>query len=95
MIEQARTEVFNGLREHRGYMNEIVERTKDLKEEGYTRQYVYMVLKGKRNNIDILNIAAEVLKDYRSKYTRFSRVVADIAPAYRRHTEGALAADAG
>jgi hypothetical protein len=95
MIEQARNEVFNALRERRGYMVEIVERTKELKEGGYTRQYVYLVLKGKRNNIDILNIAVEVLKDYRLKHMRFSRSVADIAPAYRRQMEGALAADVG
>lgn len=68
MIAQARTNIWNGLKQYHGAIQDLVERTSSLKEGGYTRYHVYQVLAGRRNNLDILTLASQVLKEYQTKH---------------------------
>jgi hypothetical protein len=83
MIEQARIDIWNGLKRYYGAIQEVVNATTDLREGGYTRDYIYKVLSGKRNNIDILNLAAEVLKRHEEahavKLRRLQKAVDQVA----------------
>lgn len=64
MIQQIR----EGLREHYGSLEKVVTKTTQIRPQGYSRRYVQYVLEGTRKNIEVLNVAAEVLADYRKRY---------------------------
>jgi hypothetical protein len=76
MLSDDRRRVYEGLKNHRGSIAEVVHRTSKLKEGGYTRDYVYMVLSGKRSNIEILNVAVDVLADRNEEKKRQLRRLA-------------------
>lgn len=55
--EKIRNDIRVGVRRHRGALTEISKKT------GYTREFVRLVLRGKRNNVHVLSISAEVVKE--------------------------------
>lgn len=65
MTKEELKELNKGLREFYGAKKELTDRTSALKQGGYTREYVDMVLRGKRNNDDIIELAVQILKEKR------------------------------
>lgn len=65
MTKEELRELNKGLRQFYGAKKELTDRTSILKEGGYTREYVDMVLRGKRNNDDIIELAVQILKEKR------------------------------
>lgn len=67
MNSKDRNLLMEGLRDHRGSVAEATRRTANIKEGGYTRQYVEQVLRGRYNNDEVLLICAQVLGEYQKR----------------------------
>jgi hypothetical protein len=63
MTDSLRNRLRDGLKSHYGAMTRLVEATKTLKEGGYSRYYVYLVLNGERENTRVLSLAADILAE--------------------------------
>jgi len=62
--------IYEGLREFHGSIQECVDRTTELREEGYCRDYVYDVLRGQYTTgaaTEILALCSKVLTERRQK----------------------------
>jgi len=70
MIDEARIKIWNGLKKHWGSIQTVVDRTTELTPDGYSRSYVFQVLAGTRHKVEILNLAADVLKEYEDNHAR-------------------------
>lgn len=70
MIDSVRDKILAGLRSHRGAQAEVVRRTENLKDGGFSRGYVFLVLSGERSNLEILNVAADVLAERENRKSK-------------------------
>lgn len=55
------------LKQHHGSINLIVERSKEIKPGGYSRQSLYRALSGKRPNAQLTDLARQVLNELIAK----------------------------
>lgn len=58
--EKIRNDVRAAVRRHRGALTEIATKT------GLSREYIRLVLKGLRNNVHVISIASEIVKNRES-----------------------------
>lgn len=65
MEQSLRDEIHKGLKEFYNSFKELQERTKILKPGGYEYSHIMNVLKGRRNNDDILDLASQLLHEKR------------------------------
>lgn len=63
MKKERRQEIKEGLRRHWGAVSELTRRSKALKPNGFSRVYIEKVLKGQRENSEILALASTLLAE--------------------------------
>jgi hypothetical protein len=62
MITQKQIEeIRRGLKGHHGSISRLIRVSRKLKKGGYSRKHIEQVLRGSRNNSELLTLAAELL----------------------------------
>jgi hypothetical protein len=68
---QLSEQIYEGLRRHYGSMAEVCERLEAQRKpkgrEGYSRQWVRLVLQGRYSDPEVVEVAAQVWKEYEEK----------------------------
>jgi hypothetical protein len=68
---QLSQQIYQGLRRHYGSMSEVCERLRKQREpegrEGFSRQWVRLVLQGKYSDPEVVQVAATVWKEYEER----------------------------
>lgn len=65
--EQLSEKIYTELRQYYGAITEISRRMQEKRGSGFSRNWIRKVLKGEYEDLELVEVAVDLLKEYRSK----------------------------